>query len=100
MAEAVEDAFRYGKLVLATTTYNGSIFPFMCDFIDHLTERGYQKRTVAFIENGSWAPTAARNMAKMFENSKDIEQVGTVTIRSAMTDENKAQLDALAKELA
>ena len=100
MAEAVEDAFRYGKLVLATTTYNGSIFPFMRDFIDHLTERGYQKRTVAFIENGSWAPTAARNMAKMFENSKDIEQVGTVTIRSAMTDENKAQLDALAKELA
>ena len=87
MAEAVEDAFRYGKLVLATTTYNGSIFPFMRDFIDHLTERGYQKRTVAFIENGSWAPTAARNMAKMFENSKDIEQVGTVTIRSAMTDE-------------
>ena len=68
--------------------------------VDHLTERGYQKRTVAFIENGSWAPTAARNMAKMFENSKDIEQVGTVTIRSAMTDENKAQLDALAKELA
>ena len=100
MAEAVEDAFCYGKLVLATTTYNGSIFPFMRDFIDHLTERGYQKRTVAFIENGSWAPTAARNMAKMFENSKDIEQVGTVTIRSAMTDENKAQLDALAKELA
>lgn len=100
MAEAVEDAFRYGKLVLATTTYNGSIFPFMRDFIDHLTERGYQKRTVAFIENGSWAPTAARNMAKMFENSKDIEQVGTVTIRSAMTDENKAQLDAFAKELA
>ena len=100
MAEAVEDAFRYGKLVLATTTYNGSIFPFMRNFIDHLTERGYQKRTVAFIENGSWAPTAARNMAKMFENSKDIEQVGTVTIRSAMTDENKAQLDALAKELA
>lgn len=100
MAEAVEDAFRYEKLVLATTTYNGSIFPFMRDFIDHLTERGYQKRTVAFIENGSWAPTAARNMAKMFENSKDIEQVGTVTIRSAMTDENKAQLDALAKELA
>ena len=100
MAEAVEDAFRYGKLVLATTTYNGSIFPFMRDFIDHLTERGYQKRTVAFIENGSWAPTAARNMAKMFENSKDIKQVGTVTIRSAMTDENKAQLDALAKELA
>ena len=63
-------------------------------------KRQYQKRTVAFIENGSWAPTAARNMAKMFENSKDIEQVGTVTIRSAMTDENKAQLDALAKELA
>ena len=80
--------------------YLGSIFPFMRDFIDHLTERGYQKRTVAFIENGSWAPTAARNMAKMFENSKDIEQIGTVTIRSAMTDENKAQLDALAKELA
>ncbi len=100
MAEAVEDAFRYGKLVLATTTYNGGIFPFMREFIDHLTERGYQKRTVAFIENGSWAPTAARNMAKMLENSKDIEQVGTATIRSAMTDENKAQLDEIAKTLA
>ena len=100
MAEAVEDAFRYGKLVLATTTYNGGIFPFMREFIDHLTERGYQKRTVAFIENGSWAPTAARNMAKMLENSKDIEQVGTATIRSAMTDENKAQLDEIAKKLA
>ena len=100
MAEAVEDAFRYGKLVLATTTYNGGIFPFMREFIDHLTERGYQKRTVAFIENGSWAPTAARNMAKMLENSKNIEQVGTATIRSAMTDENKAQLDEIAKKLA
>ena len=100
MAEAVEDAFRYGKLVLATTTYNGGIFPFMREFIDHLTERGYQKRAVAFIENGSWAPTAARNMAKMLENSKDIEQVGTATIRSAMTDENKAQLDEIAKKLA
>lgn len=100
MAEAVEDAFRYGKLVLATTTYNGGIFPFMREFIDHLTERGYQKRTVAFIENGSWAPTAARNMAKMLENSKDVEQVGTATIRSAMTDENKAQLDEIAKKLA
>ena len=100
MAEAVEDAFRYGKLVLATTTYNGGIFPFMREFIDHLTERGYQTRTVAFIENGSWAPTAARNMAKMLEISKDIEQVGTATIRSAMTDENKAQLDEIAKKLA
>ena len=86
--------------MLATTTYNGGIFPFMREFIDHLTERGYQKRTVAFIENGSWAPTAARNMAKMLENSKDIEQVGTATIRSAMTDENKAQLDEIAKKLA
>lgn len=101
MAEAVEDAFRYGKLVLATTTYNGGIFPFMREFIEHLTERGYQKRTVALIENGSWAPTAARTMAKLFEGSKDIELLESkVTIRSAMTEENKAELDALAKELA
>ena len=95
-----QQADENGKLVLATTTYNGGIFPFMREFIDHLTERGYQKRTMAFIENGSWAPTAARNMAKMLENSKDIEQVGTATIRSAMTDENKAQLDEIAKKLA
>ena len=100
MAEAVEDAFRYGKLVLATTTYNGSIFPFMRDFIDHLTERGYQKRTVAFIENGSWAPTAARNMAKMFENSKNLTFTDTtVTIHSALSDESRAQTEALTCEL-
>lgn len=70
MAEAVEDAFRYGKLVLATTTYNGDVFPYMGEFIRHLTERGYQNRTVAFMENGSWAPTAAKVMGNMLAGSK------------------------------
>lgn len=99
MAEAVEDAFRYGKLVLATTTYNTDIFPFMREFIEHLTERNYQNRTLAIIENGSWGPNAAKVIKGMFENSKNIEIVDTVTIRSAMTDENKAQLEALAEKL-
>lgn len=100
MAEAVEDAFRYGKLVLATTTYNADIFPFMREFIEHLTERNYQNRTVALIENGSWAPTAAKTMMKMLENSKNITFAqNTVQIKSAVNDENVMQLDALADEL-
>ena len=101
MAEAVEDAFRYGKLVLATTTYNGDVFPFMKEFIHHLTERNYQNRTVAFMENGSWAPVAAKVMAKMLENSKNITYAATsVKINSAVSEENIAQIDALAAELA
>ena len=100
MAEAVEDAFRYGKLVLATTTYNMDIFPFMREFIEHLTERNYQNRTIALIENGTWAPNAAKVIKGMFEGSKNIEFVDTVTIKSAMTEENKAQLEALAAKLA
>lgn len=100
MAEAVEDAFRYGKLVLATTTYNMDIFPFMREFIEHLTERNYQNRTVAIIENGSWAPNAAKVIRGMFESSKDITLLDTVTIKSAMTAENEQQLDALAAKLA
>ena len=100
MAEAVEDAFRYGKLVLATTTYNADIFPFMREFIEHLTERNYQNRTVALIENGSWAPTAAKTMMKILENSKNITFAqNTVQIKSAVSDENVMQLDALADEL-
>jgi flavorubredoxin len=98
--EAVEDAFRYGKLVLATTTYNGSIFPWMRHYIDHLTERNYQKRTVAFIENGSWFPCAARVMREMFASCRDIVfAANTVTIRGALNDESHAQLEALADEL-
>ncbi|MBQ1206354.1 MAG: flavin reductase [Clostridia bacterium] len=100
MAEAVEDAFRYGKLVLATTTYNADIFPFMREFIDHLTERNFQNRTVAFIENGSWAPLATKVMKEMLEKSKNIHYAeNTVRILSALNDESSAQLDALAKEL-
>lgn len=100
MAEAVEDAFKYNKLVLATTTYNGDVFPFMKEFINHLTEKNYQNRTVAFIENGSWAPTAAKVMAKMLENSKNlIFAENGVKIMSSVSDENLAQIDALANEL-
>lgn len=99
MAEAVEDAFRYGKLVLATTTYNMGIFPFMREFIEHLTERGFRNRTVAIIENGSWAPNAAKVIKGMFEGSSDLTFLDTVTIRSALTPENKTQLDALASAL-
>jgi len=101
MAEAVEDAFRYGKLVLATTTYNGDIFPFMKTFIHHLTERNYQNRTVALMENGSWAPMANKVMTKMLEGSKNITFAeNNVRILSALTEENKAQIEALAAELA
>ena len=100
MAEAVEDAVRYGKLVLATTTYNGDIFPFMKTFIEHLTERGYRNRTIGLIENGSWAPTAAKTMLKMFEGSKNLTFTDTtVTIKSAVNTENEAQIAALAEEL-
>ena len=100
MAEAVEDAFRYGKLVLATTTYNGDIFPFMAEFLHALVERGYQNRTVGIIENGSWAPVAAKKIRSMLEGSKNLTFTDTtVTIRSAMNAENEAQLAALAKEL-
>ena len=100
MAEAVEDAFRYGKLVLATTTYNGDVFPFMKEFIHHLTERGYQNRTVAFVENGSWAPVAAKVMAKMLEGSKNLTIAeNNVKIFSALSDESRAQIEALADEL-
>ena len=100
MAEAVEDAFRYGKLVLATTTYNGDIFPFMHTFIHHLTERSYQNRTIGLIENGSWAPMAARIMKGKFEKSKNITFTDTtVKILSALSDESKAQIEALAEEL-
>ena len=100
MAEAVEDAFRYGKLVLATTTYNGDIFPFMKTFIHHLTERSYQNRTVAFMENGSWAPVAAKVMKGMFEKSKNITFAeNTVKILSALSDDSRQQIDALAQEL-
>lgn len=98
-AEAVEDAFRYGKLVLAAPTYNGFLFPAMREFIQHLTERNYQNRQVAFVENGSWAPAAAKEMKKLLEGCKNMTLGSTVTIRSAMTEENKAQLDALADEL-
>ncbi len=100
MAEAVEDAFRYGKIVLATTTYNADIFPFMREFIQHLTERGYRNRTIGLIENGSWAPLAAKTMMKMFEGSQNLKFVEPVVkIRSAMNDENKAQIEALSDEL-
>ena len=100
MAEAVEDAFRYSKLVLATTTYNGDIFPFMKEFIDHLTERNFQNRMVAFIENGSWAPQANRIMKKMLEGSKDLTVAqAEVSIKSAINDANITQMEALAEEL-
>ncbi len=98
--ETVEDAFRYDKLVLATTTYNGEIFPFMRTFISHLTERNYQNRVLGFVENGSWAPTAARVMKGLFEKSKNITFVEpTVTIRSALSPDSESQLDALAEAL-
>lgn len=100
MAEAVEDAFRYGKLVLATTTYNADIFPYMREFINHLTERNYKNRTVAFMENGSWAPTAAKVMKGMLENSKDLTYTDTtVTITSALSEQNKEDIEKLATEL-
>ncbi len=101
MAEAVEDAFRYSKLVLATTTYNADIFPFMRSFIEHLTERSYQNRTVAFMENGTWAPTAAKIMGKMLEGSKNLTLASTVvTVRSALNEASRSAIAQLAKELA
>ena len=100
MAEAVEDAFRYGKIVLATTTYNGEIFPFMREFINHLTERNFQNKTVGIIENGSWAPLAAKVMKEMLEKSKNLTFTDTtVKIMSALNAESSAQLEALADEL-
>ena len=100
MAEAVEDAFRYSKLVLATTTYNAEIFPFMREFINHLTERNFQNRTVSFIENGSWAPLAAKVMKEMFANSKNITFTeNSVKILSALNQESSQQLNNLADEL-
>ena len=100
MAEAVEDAFRYSKLVLATTTYNGDVFPFMKEYIHHLTERNYQNRTVALMENGSWAPVAAKVMKGMFEKSKNITWTeNNVKILSALSAESEAQIEALAEEL-
>ena len=101
MAEAVEDAFRYGKLVLATTTYNADVFPFMREFILHLTERGFKNKAVAFVENGSWAPLAAKTMKAMLEGCKNLIYADTtVRILSALNDESKRQIDALADELA
>jgi flavorubredoxin len=100
MAEAVEDAFRYGKLVLASVTYNGEIFPFMREFIYHLTERNYQNRTIGLIENGSWAPAANKTMRAMLEGCKNITFLEeNVTIKAAMTEENQAQLAAMATKL-
>lgn len=98
--ECVEDAFRYGKVVLATTTYNGGVFPKMKEFIDHLIERNYQNRKIGFIENGSWAPAAAKTMTKCFENSKDIKFCSNVvTIKSAINEETVSELEKLADEI-
>ena len=100
MAEAIEDAFRYGKIVLATTTYNGDVFPFMRTFIDGLTERNFQNKTLAFVENGSWAPVATKVMQSLLEKSKNITYCDTsVKIMSAVNDENVMQIKSLAKEL-
>lgn len=100
MAEAVEDAFRYGKQVFASITYNAEIFPCMREYINELTERGYKNKTIAFIENGTWACTAAKVMMKKFESCKNLTVCeNTVTIKSSLSEENKAQLDALAKEI-
>ena len=101
MAEAVEDAFRYDRLVLATTTYNGDMFPYMKTYLDALTERNFQKRTVAFMENGSWAPTAKKMMMKHLETCKELTFAeNNVTILSALNEASKAQIVALAEELA
>ena len=100
MSAAVADAFRYSRLVLATITYNGSIYPFMNDFVTRLVEHNFQNRTVGLIENGSWAPTAARVIKKMMEGSKNIKWTDTtVTIMSAVKQENVEQIEAMAKEL-
>ena len=98
--ECIEDAFRYGKIVLATTTYNGGVFPKMQEFIEHLVSRDFQKRKIGFIENGSWAPSAAKGMKNLFENSKDISFCeNAVTVKMALTDENISQLKVLADEI-
>lgn len=100
MAECVEDAFRYGKIVLATTTYNGEIFPFMKIFIDHLVERNFQNRTVGFIENGTWAPVAKRVMAGMLKGCKNLEYLETsATLKSALNEESTAAIEKMAEEL-
>ena len=100
MAEAVEDAFRYGKIVLATTTYNGEIFPFMREFINHLVERNFQNKTIGFIENGSWAPVATKVMKGMFEKSKNLNYLNTeVKILCALNEQNKQEISAIADEL-
>ena len=100
MAECVEDAFRYGRIVLATTTYNADIFPFMREFIEHLTERNFQNKTIGLIENGSWAPLAAKTMKKMLEGCKNIEFIEpTVKIMSALNDESRGQIEKLAEAL-
>lgn len=100
MAEAVEDAFKYGKLILATTTYNADIFPFMREFIDHLTERNYQNRTIGVIENGSWVPMVAKVIKAKFEKSKNITWLDTtVTITSSMSDDNRLAIKQMAQEL-
>ena len=100
MAECVEDAFRYGRIVLATTTYNAEIFPFMREFINHLTERNFRNKTIGLIENGSWAPLAAKTMKKMLEGCKNISFTDTtVKIMSALNEESSSQLEALANEL-
>ena len=98
--ECVEDAFRYGKLVLATTTYNAGVFPTMREFIEHLVARNYQKRKIAFVENGTWAPTANKAMERHFENSQEITFVKSkVSIKVAMIAANVEQMHALADEL-
>ena len=100
MAEAVEDAFRYGKIVLASTTYNGDVFPFMKTFIEHLTERNYQNKTIGLMENGSWASMAGKVMTGMFEKSKNITWLETsVKIMSSMDEQNKADIEKMAEEL-
>ncbi len=100
MAKAVEDAFRYGKLVLATTTYNADVFPFMKEFIHHLTERNYRNRTIGLVENGTWAPLAAKVMTKMFEGCKNLTFTDTtVRILSALNEDSKAQIEAMTNEL-
>ena len=100
MAEAVEDAFRYGKIVLATTTYNGEIFPFMREFINHLTERNFQNKTVGFMENGSWAPMATKVMRSLLEKCKNLQYTeATVKILSSLNEESLAQIRSLAEEI-
>jgi len=100
MAEAVEDAFRYGKLILATTTYNGDIFPFMRHFIEALTERNYQNRTLGIIENGTWASVAGKVMQGLFEKSKNITWLeSSVKLSAAVKEENLVQIEAMAEEL-